>query len=99
MSDDSNFDENGRFKAGNTVGKPGRPKGARNRLGEAFLTDLEASWKEHGVNAINAVIKDRPQDYLKVVAGLLPSESHIKVSQYDDMSDEQLIERLRRLHA
>jgi hypothetical protein len=36
------------FKSGN----PGRPKGSRNKLGEAFLDALHADWQEHGTEAI-----------------------------------------------
>ena len=35
------------FKRGN----PGRPKGSRNKLGEAFIADLYAHWQENGVPA------------------------------------------------
>jgi hypothetical protein len=57
------------WKPGQSGNPLGRPKGARNRLGEKFLLDLEASWQENGIDVINRVIKDRPHEYLKVVAG------------------------------
>jgi hypothetical protein len=41
----------GRILRGNT-GLPGRPKGARNKLAEAFINDLYQDWKEHGVQVI-----------------------------------------------
>lgn len=64
------------FKPGN----PGRPKGARNRLGEAFLEDMLAAWTEKGPAAIEAVLRDRPQDFLKVVASILPKEIAAEVT-------------------
>ena len=57
-----------------TAGNPGRPKGARSRLGEAFLEAMHASFEEHGVRAIQDVIKNKPDQYLKVIASLMPKQ-------------------------
>lgn len=64
------------FKPGN----PGRPKGARNKLGEAFLEDLLTAWTDKGIEAIQRVIIERPQDFLKVVASILPKEITAEIS-------------------
>jgi hypothetical protein len=40
----------GRFLAGNNGG--GRQEGSRNKLGEAFVADVYADWKAHGVEAL-----------------------------------------------
>jgi hypothetical protein len=37
----------GQFLVGHT-GIGGRPRGARNKLGEAFLHDLHADWEKQG---------------------------------------------------
>jgi hypothetical protein len=81
------------FKPGN----PGRPKGSRNKLGEAFMDDLYQSWLAHGPAAIEAVLKTKPDAYLKVIASLLPKDLVLKVRPLDELSDEQLLERLRSL--
>lgn len=83
------------FKPGN----PGRPKGARNKLGEQFLEDLLASWETDGPTAIKRVIDTRPQDYLRVVASILPKDINVNVNQIESMTDEQLVERMRKLDA
>jgi hypothetical protein len=88
--------ETGRFLPGNTGGT-GRPKGSRNKLGEAFIQDVYADWVEHGVAAIVQVRQERPHEYLKVVAGMLPKE--LKITNESDLSDEQLIESIRQLDA
>jgi hypothetical protein len=52
----------------------GRPKGSRNRLGEAFLSDLASEWERSGAEALARCAKDHPAVFCKVVAGLLPKE-------------------------
>ena len=68
--------ESGRFLTGNSGG-PGRPKGSRNRLSEDFLAGLQADFEEHGPAVIAQVRKDRPHEYLKIVASVLPREMQI----------------------
>jgi hypothetical protein len=78
------------FKPGN----PGRPKGARNKLGEEFLQDMLADWTEHGAKVIEDVRKDKPDQYLKVVASVLPKELNVKVSELDELTDDQIAQQL-----
>ena len=49
------------------------------------------------MEAIERVITERPQDFLKVVAGLLPKDVNLKVSNLDDLTDEQLLNNLNSL--
>ena len=75
----------------------GRPKGSRNKLGEAFLADMHDKWLEHGSDVIQRVIDDKPEVFLKVVASLIPKE--LKVSNdVRDMTEEEIIAELRELH-
>ena len=66
-------DERGRFIAGNS-GNGGRPKGARAKLGEAFIKALFEDFNENGVDAIQQVRDEKPDQYLKVIASLMPKE-------------------------
>jgi hypothetical protein len=75
-------------------GNPGRPKGSRNRLSEDFIAAMCADFEAHGVEAIETVRTERPQDYIKVIASILPKELHVKDASLDDMSDGELIELL-----
>lgn len=68
----------------------GRPKGSRSKLGEDFIRALAEDFGEHGKAAIVAVRIDRPQDYLKVVASLLPKQAEIKIDNYEHLDDGQL---------
>lgn len=65
-------DHRGRFLTGNTGG--GRPKGSRNKLGEAFVQALADDFSEHGVAAVEKVRQSDPPTYLKIIANTLPRE-------------------------
>jgi hypothetical protein len=91
-------DTRGRFLPGNDGGM-GRPKGSRNKLGEAFLADLCADWQEHGPAVIARVREQRPQDYLRVVALIMPKDFNVNVNDNLELTDDQLIARIRQLDA
>lgn len=77
------------FQPGNKLGK-GRPKGSRNKLGEDFIQALQASFEEHGAATIETVRTERPHEYLKVVASILPKELNVRTDALDEMSDNDL---------
>lgn len=66
-------DGKGRFVAGNS-GNGGRPRGARAKLGEEFLKALQESFAKNGAETIETVRLEKPDQYLKVVASILPKE-------------------------
>lgn len=85
------------WKPGQSGNPKGRAKGSRNKLAEAFVSDLYADWQEHGVAAIAQVRVERPHEYVKVVASILPKE--VKIERMDDMNDDELARRVRQLAA
>jgi hypothetical protein len=61
------------FQPGNPGG-PGRPKGARAKLGEAFLVAMLESFQKGGIAAIEKVRSEDPTAYVKTIASILPKE-------------------------
>jgi hypothetical protein len=86
------------WKPGQSGNPTGRPKGARNKLGEAFIEALHDDFNEHGVAAIQVVRAEKPDQYLKVIASLLPKDINLNVNDsFNELTDDELTERARRL--
>lgn len=83
------------FKPGQSGNPAGRPRGSRHKLGENFITALQADFEQHGEAVIATVRAEDPVAYMKVVASILPKE--VKVTTAQELSDEQLDERIRAL--
>ena len=88
-------DEAGKFAPGN----PGKPKGARTKLGEQFLSALQQDSEAHGAEAIHTVRAERPPEYVKVIASLTPRALNLNINNLDDATDDELVQRLRDLEA
>lgn len=87
------------FKPGQSGNMNGRPKGARSKLGEDFLSALQADFAAHGVGCIEIVRENKPHEYLKVVASLLPKELNVKTSHVEEMSDDELADGIAALQS
>ena len=79
----------GQFVKGH-IGGPGRSKGSRNKLGEAFIEDMYVAWQTSGKEVIADVIKDDPATFLRSMVALMPKEMDVNVNRYEAMTDDQL---------
>jgi hypothetical protein len=72
-----------------------RPKGSRNKLSEAFLQALAEDFEVNGKEAVEKVRAERPQDYLKIIAAVMPTRTEIEkvvpTRRARDMSDDELM--------
>ena len=76
--------EPGRPKTG------GRMKGSRNRLSHAFVDALYKEFEEFGSEAIRIARVERPHEFLKVIASIMPKEFEITDSRLKEISDDEL---------
>jgi len=81
------------WKPGESGNPAGRPKGSRNKIAEAFIDDLYASWLVHGADAIRRMCEERPHDYVKVAASLMPRQFDVtNKNPFDEISDQDELE-------
>ena len=66
------------FEPGQSGNPTGRPKGARNKLSEAFLQVLAEDFEANGKAVVEKVRAERPQDYLKIIAAVTPRRMELE---------------------
>lgn len=68
------------FKPGQSGNPAGRPKGARSRLNHSFIADLHTVWEESGIQALRTCAAERPNEFCRIVALLMPRDVSLSVS-------------------
>jgi hypothetical protein len=71
--------KSGRFLSGCKPG-PGRSRGSRNRLADAFIQDLKAAWETHGASVLERVARDEPAALLRTIAMLMPRDLNLNIA-------------------
>ncbi len=61
-----------RFQPGQSGNPDGRLKDARNKLKEAFITDLYDAWQKHGADVIRRCVEENPAEVHRVARGVCP---------------------------
>ena len=91
------------FKPGHNI-KGGRPRGSRNKLAQQVFDDIFRHWNEpaggelcKGQAALELLYREKPGDYLKLTASVLPKEFVFEnaVTELDDEELDRMIEALR----
>jgi hypothetical protein len=59
-------------------------------LGEVFIEDLLADWRQHGRHVIEAIRTENPAVYLRVVGSVAPREVVLSGAPFDGLSNEEL---------
>jgi hypothetical protein len=68
----------------------GRRKGARHRISTALLEAIAKDFAEHGEEVVKITRIEKPVEYLRIVASLLPRELEITVGPLQEITDEEL---------
>ena len=83
---------------GTFITSPGRTRGARNRLTVRVFEDVLSHWNEpagpdasmtKGMAALEIMMKERPNEYVRAVLSILPKEIAIE-NVTAEMTDEDL---------
>lgn len=65
------------FVKGQSGNPAGKPPGAKNKISEKFISALTADFEQHGETVIAQVRTDKPEQYLKIVADLVPKDVNL----------------------
>ena len=86
------------WKPGQSGNPKGRPKGSRDAITKAFVDDLTKDWREHGAEALEQARKERPAEYVRMVANLLPKEATVQLNMQSQVGQARL-EAMRAMSA
>ena len=75
----------------------GRPRGSRNRLQGDFIRALADDFAEHGEGIIRIVRMERPVEYVRIIASLMPKELVLEstLGEFTDDQVDELIVKIR----
>lgn len=91
MTDEYNRQKDGTFGKDN----PGRKKGSRNKLSEAFLRVLADDFEANGMAAIEQLRQSNPGQYANVIAKLMPKLMELSGPDGSDIPLSGLVKILR----
>ena len=75
----------------------GRVAGTRNKLSHAFVSDALESWHKNGKAALEIVFREKPDVYVRVMAGIIPRELMMLDGKIDTISEDDLDAALNKI--
>ena len=84
-------DQFGRFLKGHDIR---REPGSRNRLQKNVIDSFLESFETNGKMALEILFKEKPVDYLRLIASVLPKEFLVAEASLGDLTDEEVAEAL-----
>jgi hypothetical protein len=75
-----------KWKPGQSGNLKGRPKGTRDTINKAFIDDLTRDWQEHGLDALQRAREEKPAEYVRMVANILPKEAKMELDVKNETS-------------
>ena len=78
------------FVKGQSGNPAGKPLGSKHKISEKFISALTADFEQHGETVIERVRAEKPENYLKIVADLVPKDFNIGQDQPFRMTFEWL---------
>ena len=82
------------FEPGQSGNPAGRPKRARNKLGEELIAAIYDDICQRSALVMEKVRYEKPAEYLRIVASLVPRVLEIE-RPLDDLSDAELMAMIR----
>jgi hypothetical protein len=82
-------------KGAPSVNPRGKASGTRDKISKALLMDMECAWELYGIKALRKMAASDPSGFVKAYISLLPKE--VKVDAAENMTEEQLLGRIREL--
>lgn len=70
-------------------------KGARQRVSMEFVALYEEKLQKYGPDVFDHLARNEPMNFAKIGLGLIPKEYEMTVNKLDELSQEQIDERLK----
>lgn len=80
------------FQPGKSGNPKGRPQGAKHKFSEQFISALSEDFQEYGKGVIKKVREEKPAEYLRVCARLMPKDIDLEVNK--DITIEQILREI-----